>query len=68
MTIREEKFQCRKCNLPIGGHNQYLHDGMCDDCFFEMYFPEEALIVETDLEQKDEFLIDISLPELKKMY
>ena len=51
MTIREEQFQCRKCNLSIGGHNQYLHDGMCDDCFFEMYFPEEAQIIETDLEQ-----------------
>ncbi len=49
--MEEEKFQCRKCNLSIGGHNQYLHDGMCDDCFFEVYFPEEAQIVETDLER-----------------
>ncbi len=51
MTIREELFHCRKCNISIGGHNRYLHDGMCDDCFFEIYFPEEAQIVETDLEQ-----------------
>ena len=51
MTLREEQFQCRKCNTSVGGHNQYLHDGMCDDCFFEVYFPEEAQIVETDLEQ-----------------
>ena len=51
MTIREEQFQCRKCNIAIGGHNQYLHEGMCDDCFFELYFPEEAQIIETDLEQ-----------------
>ncbi len=49
--MEEERFQCRKCNVSIGGHNQYLHDGMCDDCFFEVYFPEEAQIVETDLEQ-----------------
>ncbi len=36
----EKKFNCRKCKKIIGGHNQYLHDGMCDDCFFEEYFPE----------------------------
>jgi len=51
MTIREEQFQCGKCNISIGGHNQYLHDGMCDDCFFGVYFPEEAQIIEMDLEQ-----------------
>ena len=51
MTTREERFQCRKCNISIGGHNQYLHNGMCDDCFFGVYFPEEAQIIETDLEQ-----------------
>ncbi|MEK6960776.1 MAG: hypothetical protein AABX47_06385 [Nanoarchaeota archaeon] len=49
--MKEEKFWCNKCKIPIGGHNQYLHDGMCDDCFFEVYFPEEAQVVETDLEQ-----------------
>ncbi len=51
--MEEEKFQCRKCNIPIREHNQYLHDGMCDDCFFEIYFPEEAQVVETDLEQME---------------
>jgi|SRR3989338_2519253 len=49
--MEEEKFWCRKCNLSIGGHNQYLHDGMCDDCFFEIYFPEEAHVVETGIGQ-----------------
>lgn len=34
-------FACKKCGTMIGGHNQFLHDGMCDDCFFESYFPEE---------------------------
>lgn len=47
----EEKFSCRKCKKTIGGHNQYLHEGMCDDCFFEEYFPEEAQIFETELEK-----------------
>src|SRR3989338_10092013 len=47
----EEKFNCRKCKIEIGGHNQYLHDGMCDDCYFGEYFPEEAQIFETDKEQ-----------------
>ena len=51
MTIDKEQFQCKECNISIGGHNQYLHDGMCDDCFFEIYFSEEAEIVETDVEQ-----------------
>ena len=45
-----EIFHCKKCTKQIGGHNQYLHDGMCDNCFFEIYFPEDAQIVETDLE------------------
>jgi len=36
----DENFCCRKCNAKIGGHNQYLHDGMCDDCFFREYFPD----------------------------
>lgn len=51
MMMKEEQFQCRKCNVSTRGHNRYLHDGMCDDCFFEVYFPEEARVVETDLEQ-----------------
>ncbi|MBI4980593.1 hypothetical protein HZC30_03495 [Candidatus Woesearchaeota archaeon] len=40
----EEKFNCKKCKTVIGGHNQYLHDGMCDDCFFAEYFPEDAQV------------------------
>lgn len=46
----EEEFNCRKCKIKIGGHNQYLHAGMCDDCFFNEYFPEGAQIFETELE------------------
>ena len=38
--MTEEKFTCRKCGKQIDGHNKYLHDGMCDDCFFKEYFPE----------------------------
>ena len=45
---KEEKFKCDKCGIEIGGHNEYLHDGMCDDCFFDKYFPEEAQVFETD--------------------
>ncbi len=48
---KEEKFNCAKCGIEIGGHNKYLHDGMCDDCFFEGYFPEEAQVIETDIEK-----------------
>lgn len=36
-----ERFYCKKCNTEIDGHNQFLHDGMCDDCFSEVYFPED---------------------------
>jgi len=38
-----ETFHCRKCRKVIGGHNQYLHGGMCDDCFFETYFPDSDI-------------------------
>ncbi len=41
-------YFCKKCGIPIGGHNQLLHAGMCDECFFETYFPEEIEIFETD--------------------
>lgn len=34
-------FKCRKCKIPIDGHNQHLHDGMCNKCFFKTYFPKE---------------------------
>ncbi len=48
---KEEKFNCGKCGIEIGGHNKYLHDGMCDNCFFGKYFPEEAQVFETDIEK-----------------
>lgn len=38
-SITEESFFCKRCKTEIGGHNKFLHDGMCDDCFFEDYFP-----------------------------
>ena len=38
----KEKFNCRKCSKEIDWHNQYCHDGMCDDCFFDIYFHEDA--------------------------
>lgn len=39
----DKTFTCTKCAAAIGGHNRFLHDGMCDDCFFESYFPEEKI-------------------------
>ena len=30
MKMLPERFCCRKCGKSIDGHNQYLHDGMCD--------------------------------------
>ncbi|MBM3309621.1 MAG: hypothetical protein FJY77_05135 [Candidatus Altiarchaeales archaeon] len=41
--MAERTFKCRRCRIPIDGHNYYLHDGMCDKCFFKKYFPEEDL-------------------------
>jgi len=43
------RFNCTKCGVVIGEHNQYLHDGMCDDCFFDAYFLVEVEIFETDV-------------------
>ncbi len=28
---------CKKCKTPIGKHNLYWHEGMCDGCFFKEY-------------------------------
>ena len=39
--MEKEVWNCKKCDIIIGGHNQYLHDGMCDTCFFRTYFPED---------------------------
>ena len=47
----KEEFICKHCGIPIGKHNQYLHDGMCDECFFDVYFPEEAQIYEMDIQR-----------------
>lgn len=44
--MEKDRFNCRKCGVVIGEHNQYLHDGMCDDCFFGTYFPMEVEIFE----------------------
>ncbi|MBN2367519.1 hypothetical protein JXC34_00745, partial [Candidatus Woesearchaeota archaeon] len=43
--MKEEVFYCKKCKIEIGGHNQYLHDGMCDDCYFDEYFPDEFVML-----------------------
>lgn len=42
-------FDCKKCKKKISAHNKDWHDEMCDDCFNEQYFPEEAQIIETDI-------------------
>jgi len=34
-------FNCKKCNAKISAHNKDWHDGMCDNCFNNIYFPEE---------------------------
>jgi hypothetical protein len=47
---KDERYSCKKCSIEIGGHNKFLHDGMCDDCYFNEYFPDETVIVETDHE------------------
>ena len=49
--MRKERFNCKKCQTVINGHNLYLHDGMCDDCFFEVYFPEEVQVFATDVNE-----------------
>jgi hypothetical protein len=46
--MKNKIYHCDKCGRIIGGHNQFLHNGMCDDCFFETYFPEEVEIFEKD--------------------
>ena len=36
----QKEFNCKKCNRLIGKHNLYWHEGMCNECFFNKYFPE----------------------------
>jgi NMD protein affecting ribosome stability and mRNA decay len=56
-SMKKEAYKCRKCGITIGGHNKFLHDGMCDECFFETYFLEEIEIFEINSKK---------LPELCK--
>ena len=56
--MKEESWNCRKCGITIGGHNQYLHDGMCDDCFFREYFPEDQAAYEKRVIQGKTTVID----------
>ena len=51
--MKKELWNCRKCNIEIGGHNQYLHDGMCDDCYFREYFPEDHAAYEKRIIKKN---------------
>ena len=39
--MKQEQLSCKKCGIRIGEHNKYLHDGMCDECFFREHFPKE---------------------------
>ncbi|MFH0874602.1 MAG: helix-turn-helix domain-containing protein [archaeon] len=43
----DDEFNCKKCNIKINGHNKYIHDGMCDDCYFKEYFPESRHVKES---------------------
>lgn len=47
-SVNRETYSCGKCGRPIGDHNKFLHAGMCDECFFETYFPDEIEIFEKD--------------------
>ncbi len=33
----KKEHNCKKCNKPIGKHNLYWHEGMCNECFFNEY-------------------------------
>ena len=37
----EMNFNCSKCNTKISAHNKDWHNGMCDNCFNEKFFPNE---------------------------
>ena len=56
--MKQESWNCKKCNVDIGGHNQYLHDGMCDDCYFKEYFPDDQADYEKRTIKKDNKIID----------
>ena len=42
---------CKECNKKISAHNKDWHDHMCDDCFNNKYFPEDAQIFETEINE-----------------
>lgn len=44
-------YICKKCGKKISAHNKDWHACMCDECFNEEFFPEEAQIFETNLEE-----------------
>ena len=35
-----KEHNCKKCNVQIGKHNLYWHEGFCNKCFFKIYFPD----------------------------
>lgn len=36
-----KEHNCKRCNVKIGKHNLYWHEGMRDNCFFKIYFKGE---------------------------
>ena len=32
-----KNLNCKNCNKPIGKHNLYWHEGLCNDCFFDKH-------------------------------
>lgn len=44
-------YSCKECSKKISAHNKDWHDGMCDDCFNEKYFQEDAQIFETHINE-----------------
>lgn len=37
----EMDYNCRECDKKVSAHNKDWHDGMCDDCFNKLYFPDD---------------------------
>ena len=37
----EMEHNCNKCSAKISAHNKDWHNGMCDKCFNDEYFPED---------------------------
>ena len=32
-----KEYNCKQCKKPIGKHNLYWHEGMCNNCFFDKH-------------------------------